>query len=126
MTSISISSTLYPSPVPSYEPDPTPVAYTYTECNNMMIPLVGFVLFTGITTEFSGYIVGKYYIQKWRAANAVANDEKWLQPAWRSDLQSSLSLRDLQRSDLVFHHQQRPFYISQADMLTGNGRDFLG
>ncbi|KAJ7921432.1 hypothetical protein B0H13DRAFT_2318548 [Mycena leptocephala] len=134
MAPIDISTSVYAGPTSSYHPvpnaipsavyhKPAPDAGLHQVYITMMIILVGFVL-------LSVYSVGKQYIAKWRAGNVVEDDEKshstsatFKPPAIALPPRSAT----FGRSDHWRpHHQQRSFYVSQADMLSGNGRGFFG
>ncbi|KAJ7667549.1 hypothetical protein DFH06DRAFT_1322144 [Mycena polygramma] len=87
-----------------------------------------FILLGALVLGF-GYVVGKYYIRKWRSKAAVDDEEKSL-PA--SSVEFTLPAIAVPPPSATFgrqeRYQQRPMYISQADMLSSsrNGRGFFG
>ncbi|KAJ7667520.1 hypothetical protein DFH06DRAFT_1126314 [Mycena polygramma] len=79
-----------------------------------------FILLGALMLGF-GYIVGKYYIRKWRSEAAVDDEESSVPPAIAVPPPSATFGRQER-------YQQWPIYISQADMLSSsrNGRGFFG
>ncbi|KAJ6584360.1 hypothetical protein B0H19DRAFT_1058789 [Mycena capillaripes] len=141
------STTSYPSPTAFYEPDPGPVAYTYSDVVPSSVPSVLYqsagpappdtglhqftvymVILAAVFLLCAGYIIGNYYIDKWRAENMGDDEEKASTGAAFRPPAIAIPPRSatFSRSDRLPHHQQRPLYVSQADMLSGNGRGFFG
>ncbi|KAJ6463214.1 hypothetical protein C8R47DRAFT_1225166 [Mycena vitilis] len=77
-----------------------------------------------------GYIVAKHYIRKWRLEAAVDDEEKFSPVSTRVEF--SPPAIAVPPPSATFgrqeRYQQRPIYISQADMLSSsrNGRGFFG
>ncbi|KAJ6584324.1 hypothetical protein B0H19DRAFT_1058760 [Mycena capillaripes] len=87
------------------------------------------VILAAVFLLCAGYIIGNYYINKRRAENMGDDEEKSSTGAvFRPPAIITIPPRSATfgHSNRVPHHQQRPLYISQADMLSGNGRGFFG
>ncbi|KAJ6589356.1 hypothetical protein B0H19DRAFT_1248904 [Mycena capillaripes] len=108
-----------PSPVPSVVYDTDAPSDTGLHQFTMYMIVIGVAFLLS-----SAYVIGKNYIRKWRAENVL--DEKFIPigAAFTLPTIDALPARSATfgRSDYwVPHYQQRPAYISQADMPSGRG-----
>ncbi|KAJ7734068.1 hypothetical protein B0H16DRAFT_1731902 [Mycena metata] len=71
------------------------------------------------------YTVGKYYIGNWRAEPEADDPESAVAAAFKPPT-IALPPSSVTFGRVPGYQNNRPYYISQADMLSGHGRGFFG
>ncbi|KAJ7026674.1 hypothetical protein C8F04DRAFT_1190338 [Mycena alexandri] len=111
-----------PTPVYSqtYAGLPTPATDDGLRQFTIAMAIIG-ALFLGACV----YTVANYYLGKWRAEREVDDPEPVVAAAFKPPT-IALPLVSATLGRIRVHQQERPFYISQAEMLSGHGRGFFG